>query len=354
MSTENTIKERGKYAKLDSKDKAILNELSRDSAQSAAEISRKTGISKQVIGYRIKDLIKEGVIKQNYAIIDLGILGYELYDVLIRYKTLANEREVINYLKRKKNVISCDKCINRFDLIIRAWARNQRELNKLIEDLNIRFKDLVKEKEILYIETANFYGNKEQLGASIISLEPQKETEEQEDEGKEKGREKRKKETKTEKEKPDDKDLLILYELSKDSRTPLLNIAKKTKLSSNAVSYRLNSLRRNKIIIGSSILTEQKVTGERWKVLIRKKMDKERERAFLAHITRHKDITKSEIYSGRWDTGFEIETRQETLRETIMELRNIFSDIIEEIEIVRITEESRRTYAPLKKTDQTE
>ena len=57
---------------IDLKDRKILYELDVDSRQSNAEIARKVGLSKQVVGFRIKRLVKEGLISWFYSIFDIN------------------------------------------------------------------------------------------------------------------------------------------------------------------------------------------------------------------------------------------------------------------------------------------
>ena len=61
---------------LDLKDRKILYWLDINSRQSNAKIAKKTGLSKQVVGFRIKRLIKEHIIHSFYTVIDISKLGF--------------------------------------------------------------------------------------------------------------------------------------------------------------------------------------------------------------------------------------------------------------------------------------
>ena len=149
----------------------------------------------------------------------------------------------------------------------------------------------------------------------------------------------------------DKKDFEILSAISKDSGTTLLALAKKTKLSSNAVSYRRASLEKKKLIVGSTILADQKSLGtQTWKILIKKSgAKKERESAFSSFIARNKNTTRLERYVGSWDLGIEVELPdEEALREFFLEIRNIFSDVIDNHVCVSVTKESEQNYISMK------
>jgi len=65
--------------KLDGKDKKILKALDQNARLSIANISRKTGIQRDSVLYRINKMKKEGVIKFFHTALDPVILGYPVY-----------------------------------------------------------------------------------------------------------------------------------------------------------------------------------------------------------------------------------------------------------------------------------
>ena len=60
--------------KLDLKDKKILYELDLNSRATLNEIAKKVGLSKQVVDYRLKNLIKNNVINRFYTAINFSKL----------------------------------------------------------------------------------------------------------------------------------------------------------------------------------------------------------------------------------------------------------------------------------------
>ena len=67
--------------KVDLKDRKILYQLDLDCRQSNTQIGKKVGLKKDVVGYRIKKLQEEGVIRNYYAEIDTFRLGYNVFRV---------------------------------------------------------------------------------------------------------------------------------------------------------------------------------------------------------------------------------------------------------------------------------
>lgn len=85
--------------KLDEKDRKILVELDKNARQTDSEISKKVGTSKQVVNYRIKNLLEEGIITNFYTIINVGKLGLNSYYVFLQFENINKEQEK-NLLKR--------------------------------------------------------------------------------------------------------------------------------------------------------------------------------------------------------------------------------------------------------------
>src|SRR3989344_9070478 len=102
-----------KFASLDVKDRKILYELDVNARQSASEIGKKVGLSKQVVTYRINKLIETGVIQEFYAVYDTSKLGFATYKIFLRLQNadINKQNEIIEYIKNHENIqffISCD------------------------------------------------------------------------------------------------------------------------------------------------------------------------------------------------------------------------------------------------------
>ena len=57
---------------LDKKDFKILLELDKNARQTDSKIAKKIGLSKQVVNYRIKNLIKDELITKFYTLVNVG------------------------------------------------------------------------------------------------------------------------------------------------------------------------------------------------------------------------------------------------------------------------------------------
>ena len=70
--------------KLDIKDKKILYELDKNAKISASDVAKIVLLSKDAVGYRIKNLEDKGIIRGYRAVVDLTKLGYSLFRVYLK------------------------------------------------------------------------------------------------------------------------------------------------------------------------------------------------------------------------------------------------------------------------------
>ena len=61
---------------IDIKDHKILYQLDVDALQSAAQIAKKVGLSKDSVNYRIKKMFKSGIIRHYYPVLNTPYLGF--------------------------------------------------------------------------------------------------------------------------------------------------------------------------------------------------------------------------------------------------------------------------------------
>ena len=92
--------------KLDLKDKKILEQLDLNSRQSNSQIAKKVGLSKDAIGYRIKNLEKNQIILGHYSLLNIARLGYITYKLMFTFQNTTSEieKEIIGNLKQNSKI----------------------------------------------------------------------------------------------------------------------------------------------------------------------------------------------------------------------------------------------------------
>ena len=71
--------------KLDQKDKKLIYELDIDSRQSASQLARTIGISKQGSTFKINNLVSKEVIQGFPAILNTALIGYLSFRIYFKF-----------------------------------------------------------------------------------------------------------------------------------------------------------------------------------------------------------------------------------------------------------------------------
>ena len=90
--------------KLDKKDRLILYNLIQNSRQQIKILSNKVGLSKETTRYRIKRLIKKGIIKQFTIFINFRNFGYSAMMTHYKFKNInpSIKKEIIDFFVKSK------------------------------------------------------------------------------------------------------------------------------------------------------------------------------------------------------------------------------------------------------------
>ena len=122
---------------LDDIDLRLLRELRENARENIASLSKKLGIPRTTVHYRIKKLVEEGVIekftvKPNYKKLDLGTTAF----ILARYDPDSglNQREVAERVAALEGVYEVHIVAGEWDLLIKVRAPSSEEVGKIVVD----------------------------------------------------------------------------------------------------------------------------------------------------------------------------------------------------------------------------
>src|SRR3989338_10205708 len=146
-------------SKLDLKDRKILFELDYNSRQPNSIIAKKTGLSKQAVGFRIKRIMKEELITSFYSIIDISKLGFTANKNYIRLQNMDKKTEeaMIKYFKENGDTVWAASCDGRFDIIVSFWAKNMAYLTNVLLDFQKRFGEYILERQLATIIYGEYF-----------------------------------------------------------------------------------------------------------------------------------------------------------------------------------------------------
>lgn len=218
--------------KLDLKDKKILFELDFNARISYSELARKVGLSKQGAEYKVNNLIKKGVIKGFYPVLNVPQLGYLYCRLPISFYNVTKEKqeEITAYLQQHPQVFWLLEMQGQYDLLIVVWVKSVTEFKEFIEEVEGKYGEYVKKKasviatDVIHFQHRYLLEKKEtreihlQETAQRVAL--------------------------------DMIDKNILSALSANARLSLVEIGHKVKQSAKVVSYHLQRMEKIKFIVG--------------------------------------------------------------------------------------------------------
>lgn len=317
--------------RLDLNDWKILNQLDTNSRQTDAEIGKKTRMSKQVVNYRIKRLIKEGIITGFYPHINVAKLGYGAHKIYLKFKSLSNyqEQEIWDYLTKQPDVIWVISCSGRWDIIFGIASKDIEELNQILTRFMNKYSKNIAERTITVFNKATLHHrkwllpSKQQdinwlLGGKIEEL------------------------------KIDSIDKKILHILNKNARTPVIEIVRKLNISSSLAIQRIKNLKKKEIIGAFRLgINREKLGINYCKAFVYyQNKTAESENQLLQYCHSLPTILGVSQSIGPWDLELEFEVKHYNEFHIIMkEMKNKFQ-IIANFETVYIEKESGASFLP--------
>ncbi|MBI2572330.1 Lrp/AsnC family transcriptional regulator [Candidatus Woesearchaeota archaeon] len=220
-------------ANLDVKDRKLLYQLDLNARQPNSMLAKNVGVSKQVCGLRLKRFEKEKLITTFYPVIDIARLGFTNHKNFLRLHNIDQnkEMELINWLKHHRNVVWLSSCDGMFDLAFGTWAQDMVFLDTTLTELNQKFGQYIAERQIATIIRGEYFVRDYLIGKkasghrkeSFFGSTPNPI-------------------------KMDENDWEILRLLALDCRENVTQLARKVKLSADAVTQRIRKLEISGVI----------------------------------------------------------------------------------------------------------
>lgn len=316
---------------LDARDRAILYYLDKDARQSISAIAKKIKLSKEVVNYRIKNLMKEGVLQDFSTIINSSKLGYTLYRVFIRLQQVDGEKEqeIVQHLEKMKSVGWVVLLEEMYDLGLLIWARNVFEFKETYDSLLKMYGKYFQQVLVTLVTQVsqhvhNYLYNTSDLSVRTIGGNCSPVV-------------------------LDDVDGRILQILSKDARTPLLNIAKAARVSPNTVKHRIKRLVKEGVIVGFKSRINVGLLGyQQYRIFVQLARNDTAIKNKLQEFLR---VNKNVVYItegvGRGDFDFEIFVKQGSeLYHHLQELKKHFGAELQDCRTTLIKREHALSYLP--------
>lgn len=312
---------------LDKKDWKILAALSKNCRTSLTQIAEAVGVSREVADYRIKKLVKTGIIKSFCADVNLQALGYAKHVVYLELKNVdkGKEEHIFKFLKNNKFISWIVTSTGKWSIIFDIHSKNTQHLSQLVKELKQELGNYFGEYEIVTLEKYQYFHSKFFEEKEIIKKESKKDAT------------------------PDEVDLSLLKILRNNARIDYVKLSKEIKFTPEAISKRIKRLKENNIIKQFYIFPDLTKLGfEHYNVQINlENIDNEKENKIMNYLQTHKSV--SFIYKpiSHWDIEFGVFVKNPgELRDFMLQLRTIHPENIQIKDVALFYEELLPNFLP--------
>ena len=318
------------YYKLDEKDRKILSELDLDSRVTDSEIAKKVGLSKQIVNYRIQRLIENKIISNFYTLLNVGKLGFNSYYVFFQLQKInkKKEEEIIEFLKKQKNIGWLVNCTGKWDMIFLIYAKSDFEFNSYLNEIQIKYDEYLLEYEFTSLIEA------EHISYKSISTKNNKTIKQTE---------------KEEKISLEETEIKLLNAISQNARISVVELAEITKEKIHVISYHLKKLIKNKIIEGFKPKLNISELELQWYLLLIRfqPINEKRKNEFLKFCRSHPQIYYLTNTLGTYNLMIDIHVKDaREFKEILLEIKEKYFDIIKFYETNIIFDEFKIDYVP--------
>jgi len=134
----------GTPVEIDNVDYRLLNHIVENARIPLIELAEKIGCSSQTVSYRIKNLIKKGVIQAFRVDIDVSKLGFQEFKVDIWLKKLSKRRQIRDFIKYNPYVTFISTSAGYADLEIVFTIGDSDKLVEILEDVFSKFPGAIR------------------------------------------------------------------------------------------------------------------------------------------------------------------------------------------------------------------
>jgi DNA-binding Lrp family transcriptional regulator len=142
----------GKPVEIDEIDYKLLNELAINARMPLIDLTEKLGCSSQTVDYRLRKLLRTGVIKAFRVNIDLPKLGLQHYKLEIYLKDHKKRNNIWNYIKERSYCDTLNVAIGWCDLEFEIITENVENLGKIMEEIDENFPQIIKKQSFWIFE----------------------------------------------------------------------------------------------------------------------------------------------------------------------------------------------------------
>lgn len=320
--------------KLDAKDLKILVELDKNARKSNSQIGKKVGLSKEVVKYRIDNLIDKGVILRFHTVVNyfkLGIIKFKLY---LRLTNINKEKidSFGEYFVKNKKTEWVVNTTGKWDFIVGFLVKNVNEFDDELQIILNKFSKYIQGKAVtttLYLahQKREYLEKNSNKRISNIVYHTSKDKQEEIDEI----------------------DENIIKLLTNNARMSVVEIARRIKTTPRIVQYRISDLEKRKIILAFKVQINPRRIGRIFckAIIYLANTTQDNINEFVNYSASLPDAVWPQKILGNWDFELDFEIKNyDKFQEILLDLKEKFPNIIRDHEFCIVSKEYKLDFYP--------
>lgn len=317
------------YEDLDLLDKKILYELDLNSRASISKIAKEVKAKKETVNFRIKRLVKNNFIKGFVTTLFTSNLNRFYYKLFYKFHKTTPEidKKIIDFIRNYRKTAWFGTFEGPYDLAFLILAKSIYDLDNLLIEFRNLFGDYILEQEIHTMTSVHrfnlkfFYHSNKFLHTKY---------------------------PKTLREPDIDKiDYEIIRNLANNSRITILELAKKLKVDSSTVIYRIKKLKQNEILGTYTLAINFDKFGVQHLQINFKLRNNASVNKIINFFSVHKNATFATVTLGKYDLTIELVVKDnKELREILDNLKEKYSNEIIDHDTFLIIKEYNVSWFP--------
>ncbi len=298
------------------------------------ELSQHLRKSPQLVKYSTTVLEKEGILHDPYCIFDYSYFGLILFRVYFKgvYIGEQDKVKIVEELRENPYVLAIYELTGEFDLSVEFASPNPSRFNKEFKKI-ISANPLLKEyKIILNLVTHIYPRHYLTKSLELQTLNGQKII----------GGDREKEEFTAH-------EMALLKVLLLHPTIRYTRLAKESGLNVKTAKSALNNLVKRHVVKGYKYLIDKnKVEISKSRLFLKlHNLSLERESALMDYLLNAKDVVQAHKTVGDWDMEIDLEALDKSrIRYVITKLREEFSDLIAQFNLIEVYDYYKRTYLP--------
>ena len=333
---------------IDLKDRKIISVLGTNCRLSATHIGKVVGLSKEVVYYRVKNLEKKKIIRENIAVLNPSKLGFHMFIVYVQTQNLSEQKEeqLINMLIKNPATHYVLHALGKFDIVFDVLAQSIQEFDLILRKILNEFGIYVKHYEVSPIIDVLKYVHLPESFSKELHSKP---AHNRNDSTFIKYFQNTKIDYSASQANMDKKDLQILYILSSNATIQLKYLGDKIGLSPDSIKYRIKKLIERNIILGFlPVINLSLLVYHNYGILIElNNISFEEKNKLFRHLSIHPDVSFCLKTGAQYEITLNISVRSNLhLHNFINELKQNYSNQIKTLEMFLIIKDYKIAFFP--------